>query len=97
MRDKIREAVHDKATADKSMPDHFVMTKRPIFDNGYFETFNRDNVSLVDLCDDPIERFTETSAVTATGEHPIHMLVLVTGFDAISGSMLRLNPKGPTH
>jgi cation diffusion facilitator CzcD-associated flavoprotein CzcO len=94
IRDKIREIVDDPETAEKLMPDHFVMTKRPILDNGYFETFNRDNVTLVDLREDPIERFTPTSVVTRTGEHPIDMLVLATGFDAISGSMLRLNPKG---
>ena len=50
--------------------DHFAMTKRPILDNGYFETFNRDNVTLVDLREDPIERFTPESVVTRTGEHP---------------------------
>src|SRR5262249_31431738 len=94
VRDKIRRIVRDPETAEKLMPDHFVMTKRPILDNGYFETFNRDNVTLVDLREDPIERFTPTSVVTRTGEHPIDMLVLATGFDAISGSMLRLNPKG---
>jgi cation diffusion facilitator CzcD-associated flavoprotein CzcO len=94
IRDKIREIVHDPETAEKLMPDHFVMTKRPILDNGYFETFNRNNVTLVDLREDPIERFTEASVCTRTGEHPIDMLVLATGFDAISGSMLRLNPKG---
>lgn len=94
IRDKIREIVRDPETTEKLMPDHFVMTKRPILDNGYFETFNRDNVTLVDLRQDPIERFTPTSVVTRTGEHPIDMLVLATGFDAISGSMLRLNPKG---
>jgi len=94
VRDKIREIVRDPKTADKLMPDHFVITKRPILDNGYFETFNRDNVTLVDLREDPIERFTPTSVVTRTGEHPIDILVLATGFDAISGSMLRLNPKG---
>ena len=94
IRDKIREIVRDPETAEKLMPDHFVMTKRPILDDGYFETFNRDNVTLVDLREDPIERFTPTSVVTRTGEHPIDMLVLATGFDAISGSMLRLNPKG---
>ena len=94
VRAKIREIVRDADTADKLMPDHFVMTKRPILDNGYFETFNRDNVTLVDLREDPIERFTETSVCTRTGEHPIDMLVLATGFDAISGSMLHLNPKG---
>jgi cyclohexanone monooxygenase len=94
VRDKIRGIVRDPETAEKLLPDHFVMTKRPILDNGYFETFNRDNVTLVDLREDPIERFTATSVVTRTGEHPIDMLVLATGFDAISGSMLRLNPKG---
>jgi cation diffusion facilitator CzcD-associated flavoprotein CzcO len=94
VRDKIREIVQDPKTADKLMPDHFVITKRPILDNGYFESFNRDNVTLVDLREDPIERFTANSVVTRSGEHPIDMLVLATGFDAISGSMLRLNPKG---
>jgi len=94
IRDKIREIVHDPETAEKLMPDHFVMTKRPILDDGYFETYNRDNVTLVDLREDPIERFTPSSVRTRTGDHPIDMLVLATGFDAISGSMLRLNPKG---
>ena len=94
IRDKIRGIVRDPETAEKLMPDHFVMTKRPILDNGYFETFNRDNVTLVDLREDPIERFTEASVCTRKGDHPIDMLVLATGFDAISGSMLRLNPTG---
>jgi cation diffusion facilitator CzcD-associated flavoprotein CzcO len=94
VRAKIREIVRDPETAKKLMPDHFVITKRPILDGGYFEAFNRDNVTLVDLREDPIERFTPTSVVTRTGEHRIDVLVLATGFDAISGSMLRLNPKG---
>lgn len=94
VRDKIREIVHDPATAEKLLPDYYVMTKRPILEDGYYETFNRENVTLVDLREDPIERFTATSVVTRSGEHPIDLLVLATGFDAISGSMLRLNPKG---
>ena len=94
VRAKIREIVRDPETAEKLMPDHFVITKRPILDDGYFETFNRDNVTLVDLREDPIERFTEASVITRSGEHPIDVVVLATGFDAISGSMLRLNPKG---
>jgi len=94
IRDKIREIVKDPETAEKLMPHYFIMTKRPILDDGYFETYNRDNVNLVDLREDPIERFTTNSVVTSEGEHPIDMLVLATGFDAISGSMLRLNPKG---
>ncbi len=95
VRGKIREIVKDPETADKLMPDHYVMTKRPILENGYWHAYNRDSVELVDLREDGIERFTENSVVTATsGEHPIDMLVLATGFDAISGTLLKLNPKG---
>ena len=94
VRGKIREIVDDPDTAEKLMPSYPFGTKRLILDNGYFETYNRPNVSLVDIRDDPIERFTETGVVTGEGEHPIDMLVLATGFDAVSGSMLKLNPKG---
>lgn len=94
VRDKIRGIVQDPETARKLLPDYHFGTKRLILDNGYFETFNRDNVSLVDLREDPIESFTPTSVQTKAGEHQIDMLVLATGFDAVSGSMLKLNPKG---
>ena len=49
---------------------------------------------MVDLREDPIQEFTASSVRTKQGEHPIDMLVLATGFDAVSGSMLKLNPKG---
>ena len=94
LRGKIREAVDDSATAEKLLPDYFYGTKRPILDDGYYETYNRDNVTLVDLRQDPIERVTERGVHTATGEHDLDMLVLATGFDAITGSMLRLDPRG---
>ena len=95
VRGKIREAVDDPETAEKLCPDHFVITKRPILDDGYYQTFNRDNVTLVDLREDAIERFTPNSVITASGEeHPIDMLVLATGWDAISGTLLKLNPQG---
>jgi cation diffusion facilitator CzcD-associated flavoprotein CzcO len=94
VRDKIRGIVKDPETARKLLPDYHFGTKRLILDNGYFQTFNRDNVSLVDLREDPIESFTPTSVKTKDGEHQIDMLVLATGFDAVSGSMLKLNPKG---
>ncbi len=94
LRGKIREIVRDPETAEKLMPDHFYGTKRPILDDGYYETYNRDNVTLVDLRKDPIEGMTREGVRTATGEHAIDMLVLATGFDAITGSMLRLDPKG---
>ncbi|MYH13854.1 MAG: NAD(P)/FAD-dependent oxidoreductase [Gammaproteobacteria bacterium] len=94
VRNKIREIVRDPETAAKLMPDYYIGTKRIILDNGYFETYNRDNVSLVDLREDPIQEFTPTSVRTQDGEHPIDILVLATGFDAVTGSMLNLNPKG---
>ncbi len=94
LRGKIREIVRDPETAEKLMPDHFYGTKRPILDDGYYATYNRDNVTLVDLREDPIEVMTATGVRTAAGEHAIDMLVLATGFDAISGSMLRLDPRG---
>lgn len=91
---KIAETVKDHETAQKLMPNYHFATKRLILDNGYFETYNRENVSLVDLRNDPIERFTEQGIVTQNAVHDIDIVVLATGFDAVSGSMLKLNPKG---
>ncbi|MGR8919130.1 MAG: cyclohexanone monooxygenase, partial [Gammaproteobacteria bacterium] len=56
--------------------------------------YNRDNVALVDLRRDPIVRITADGIVTESGEHPLDMLVLATGYDAITGALLRLNPRG---
>jgi len=94
VRDKISELVNDPVTARKLQPDYHFATKRLILDNGYFETYNRDNVALVDLREDPIESFSAGSVRTSQGEHEIDMLVLATGFDAVTGSMLNINPKG---
>lgn len=94
VRGKISEVIDDPETARKLLPDYHFATKRLILDNGYFETYNRPNVSLVDLREDPIESFSESGVTTADGEHEIDMLVLATGFDAVSGSMLKINPKG---
>lgn len=94
VRGKIREIVQDPATAAKLLPDYHLGTKRLILDNGYFETYNRDNVSLVDLRDDPIKSFGQSHVHTEHSKHPIDMLVLATGFDAVTGSMLNINPQG---
>ena len=53
--------------ARKLMPDYYIGTKRMILDNGYFETYNRENVSLVDLREDPIEEFTPSGVRTRKG------------------------------
>lgn len=94
VRGKIRQIVRDPATCEKLMPDYMLGTKRLILDEGYYETYNRDNVSLVDLRSDPIARITAHAVVTESGEHPLDMLVLATGYDAITGAPLKLNPHG---
>ena len=94
IRAKIRECVKDPEIAEKLMPDYYLGTKRQVLDNGYYETFNRDNVTLVDLREDPIQTVTSTGVRTETSDHPLDMIVMATGFDAISGTLLRLNPKG---
>ncbi|MGR8949763.1 MAG: flavin-containing monooxygenase [Gammaproteobacteria bacterium] len=94
VRAKIREIVRDPETSRKLMPDYMLGTKRLILDDGYYATFNRDNVSLIDLREDPIERITHNAVKTTSGEHQLDMLVLATGYDAITGTLLRLNPRG---
>lgn len=94
VRNKIRQIVDNSETAEKLLPDYHFGTKRLILDNGYFETYNRENVSLVDLRTDPIESFKPSGVRTKMGEHELDMLVLATGFDAVTGSMLNINPKG---
>ncbi len=94
IRGKIREIVKDPETVEKLLPDYLLGTKRQVIDNGYFETYNRDNVALVDLRKDPIHRITADSVITESGEHPLDMLVLATGFDALTGAYLKLNPTG---
>ena len=94
IRGKINEIVKDKETARKLIPDYVLGTKRQVIDSGYFDAYNRENVSLVDLREDPIEKITANGIVTKEGEHPIDILVLATGFDAITGKILKLNPVG---
>ncbi len=93
---KIRSTVKDKATADKLADiDHPYAAKRPPIDSFYFEAFNRDNVALVDVRADPIEAINATGIVTRSGAHfPLDIIVFATGFDAMTGAMLRLNIHG---
>ncbi|MGQ0503419.1 MAG: flavin-containing monooxygenase [Panacagrimonas sp.] len=69
-------------------------TKRPSLENGYFEVFNQDNVTLVDLNANPIQKITPTSVVTKDREFPLDILVLGTGFDAVSGGILAIDITG---
>jgi cation diffusion facilitator CzcD-associated flavoprotein CzcO len=93
---RIREVVQDPATAAKLAEiDHPFATKRPPIDTGYFETFNRDNVALVDIRADPIARITRTGITLRSGaEHALDGIVFATGFDAMTGALLRMDIAG---
>ena len=95
IRSKIREIVEDPDVARVLTPtDHPFATKRPCLDTGYFETFNRDNVTLVDLRRTPITEIVPTGIRTTGGVHELDCIVFATGFDAMTGPLLRVDIRG---
>ena len=96
LKNKIRQIVKDPVTAEKlANIDHPYSTKRPPIDSFYFETFNQPHVKLVDVRSDPIEAITPKGIRLKSGEeHEIDIIVFATGFDAMTGSLLRLNITG---
>lgn len=95
IRKKIRETVKDPEIAELLCPKGYPYgAKRPPIDTDYYETFNRDNVSLVDISQHPIEEITPTGLRTAVAEYELDVLVFATGFDAISGPLLRIDIRG---
>lgn len=89
IRGKIADRVHDAVLRDKLTPRGFPFgTRRPSVDSGYFETFNRDNVSLIDLATTPIAGFTATGIRTTAEELEFDIVIYATGFDAFTGSLL---------
>jgi len=95
VRNKIRAIVKDPQTAELLCPnDHPIGSKRICVDTGYYDTFNRDNVTLVDVRSDPIERITEKGLRTQRRDYEFDTLVLATGFDAMTGALLRMDIRG---
>ena len=94
-REMIRRTVRDPEVAESLMPRGYPLgCKRPVLDTNYFETFNRDNVSLVDLRTDSIEEVTPTGIRTTQGFVELDVLVLATGFDAMTGALTRIDVRG---
>jgi len=91
---KIREIVKNPETARKLLPKHRFSVKRLCVDTNYYETFNRANVALVDLTEEPIERITEAGIRTTAATYELDILVLATGFDALTGPLLRIDIRG---
>jgi cation diffusion facilitator CzcD-associated flavoprotein CzcO len=95
IRKKITGIIQDPVIAEMLTPrDHGFATKRPPIDSGYFETFNRDNVSLVDLKAEPIVEITENGIRTTMQDYDLDIIVFATGFDAFTGPLLKLNITG---
>jgi cyclohexanone monooxygenase len=95
VRAKIRSIVTDPVTAEKLCPkDHPLGSKRICVGSDYYETFNRPNVTLVDLREDPIECVTPDGVKLASGEVPLDMVVFATGYDALTGALTRIDIAG---
>jgi cation diffusion facilitator CzcD-associated flavoprotein CzcO len=92
---KISEIVHDPAVAEMLKPRTFPFgTKRLPLDTNYYQTFNRPNVTLVDLRATPIQEITPAGIRTTAGEHDLDIIVYATGFDALTGPLFALGIQG---
>jgi cyclohexanone monooxygenase len=95
VRNKIRATVKDPVTAELLCPtNHPIGTKRICIDNGYYQTFNRDNVALVDISQQTIERLTETGLVVGDRAFEFDAIVFATGFDAMTGTLFNVDIRG---
>ena len=95
VRDRIRERVHDPVVAEMLVPkDHMFGSKRLPCESGYYETYNRDNVILVDVKAAPIERITPRGLRTTEAEYEFDVIIFATGFDAVTGSVDRIDIRG---
>jgi len=93
IRKKIAAIVNDPETAKKLMPTG-LYAKRPLCDSGYYQVYNRDNVTLLDVKANPITEFTENGICTTEGEFELDVLIYATGFDAVDGSYTKMDIRG---
>ncbi|MCH8350239.1 MAG: NAD(P)/FAD-dependent oxidoreductase [Chloroflexi bacterium] len=95
VRNKIRERVNDPVVAEMLVPkDHMFGSKRLPCESGYYEVFNQDNVLLVDVREAPIERITPKGVKTRDAEYELDVIIFATGFDAVTGSLIKLDIQG---
>lgn len=93
--EKVRAVVEDPALADMLIPnDHPIGTKRICTDSNYFQTFNRNNVSLVSVRATPIESVDAAGINTIDAHYDLDMIVLATGFDAMTGALAKIDIVG---
>jgi cyclohexanone monooxygenase len=95
VRDRVRQMVRDPEVAERLVPRGYAIgAKRPCVDTNYYDTFNRENVRLVDLRETPIATITETGVRTTAGESEFDVIVFATGFDAMTGALLKMDIRG---
>jgi cyclohexanone monooxygenase len=95
VREKIVEIVKDTETAKLLQPNnHPIGSKRICIDTDYFATFNRPNVTLVDIKTNPIEEITANAVRAGAKDYEVDALVLATGFDAMTGSVAKIDIRG---
>jgi cation diffusion facilitator CzcD-associated flavoprotein CzcO len=95
IRGKIREVVEDPDVAETLSPRTFpYATKRPCLDTGYYQTFNRPHVHLVDLRKTPLEEITPAGLRTSAREYELDAIVFATGFDAMTGALAAIEIRG---
>ena len=95
VRSKIREIVKDPETVEKLLPtDHPFGAKRALIDTNYFETYNRENVELVDIRHSPIQEITPKGVRTENEEFEFDVIVFATGFDTMTGSFFKMDIRG---
>ncbi|HWT50220.1 MAG TPA: NAD(P)/FAD-dependent oxidoreductase [Mycobacterium sp.] len=93
--EKVRAVINDPVVADKLIPnDHPIGTKRICTDTSYFQTFNRPNVSLISVRATPIESVDASGINTTDAHYDIDMIVLATGFDAMTGALAKIDIVG---
>lgn len=91
---KIKSIVADPQTAQDLCPEYPIGTKRPCLDTNYYETYNRDDVHLVNLQREPLVEITEHGIRTAAQEYEVDAIVYATGFDAMTGSLTNVDIRG---
>ena len=94
VRSKIRETVKDPATAEILSPKNAIGCKRLCADTNYFETYNRDNVLLIDLNETPIETLVPEGIKTSDKVFELDVVVFATGFDALTGALTSIDISG---
>src|SRR5262249_42046950 len=94
VRGKIRETVKDPGVAKLLSPDDVIGCKRLCVDTGYWETFNRPNVSLVDVSEQPIDDITAAGVKVNGSTYGLDTIVFATGFDAMTGALLKIDIRG---